>query len=155
MVKRPQLPLKGFTRCPVLLVIDNFQALYCKSSYKDSIFHDQMLSPFYAPIAPGVCQGEEIVRAFYLCSSVTSALTYQISGARGCSRSDFWGKQLKLSDGTASLYIKRSPEPVSYAEGSTNIPVPEFLGVSGTASLFDVRMKDKAISRGAHRLFCL
>lgn len=61
-------------------------------------------------------------------------------------------ESLGLSGGTASPYIKRSPELASYAEGLTNIPVPESLGVSEAASLFDVWMKDKAISRGAHRL---
>ena len=61
-------------------------------------------------------------------------------------------ESLKLSDGTVSPYIKRSPELTSYAEGLTNIPVPESLGVSEAASLFDVWMKDQAISRGAHHL---
>jgi len=60
---------------------------------------------------------------------------------------------LKLSDGTASPYVKRSPELISYAEGLTNIPVPESLGVLEAAALFDIWTKDKAISRGAHHLF--
>jgi len=64
-------------------------------------------------------------------------------------------ESLKLSCGTVSPYINCSPELASYAEGLTNIPVPESLGVEEAASLFDVWMKDKAISHGAHRLFCL
>lgn len=62
-------------------------------------------------------------------------------------------ESLKLSDGTVSPYIKRSSELVSYAEGLTNIPVPESLGVSEAAALFDIWTKDKAISRGARHLF--
>ena len=58
-----------------------------------------------------------------------------------------------MSDGTTSPYIKRSTELISYAEGLTNIPVPEALGVSEAAALFDVWTKDKAISRGARHLF--
>jgi len=62
-------------------------------------------------------------------------------------------ESLKLSDGTASPYIKRSSELISYAEGLTNIPVPESLGVSEAAALFDIWTKDKAISCGARHLF--
>lgn len=62
-------------------------------------------------------------------------------------------ESLKLSCGAAGPYTKRSPELVSYAEGLTNIPVPESLGVSEAASLFEVWMKDKAISHGAYYLF--
>jgi len=58
-------------------------------------------------------------------------------------------ESLKLGHGTASPYIKRSRELVSYAEGLTNIPVPESLAVPEAASVFEVWMKDKAISRGA------
>lgn len=61
-------------------------------------------------------------------------------------------ESLKLSHGTASPYIKRSPELMSYAEGLTNIPVPEALRVPEAAALFDVWMKDKAISRCTHYL---
>ena len=61
-------------------------------------------------------------------------------------------ESLKLGHGTASPYIKRSRELVSYAEGLTNIPVPESLAVPEAASVFDVWMKDKAISRGADYL---
>jgi small subunit ribosomal protein S29 len=57
-------------------------------------------------------------------------------------------ESLELSDGTASPYIKRSPVLASYAKGLTKIPVPESLGVPEAASLFDVWMKDKTISRG-------
>lgn len=62
-------------------------------------------------------------------------------------------ESLKLSDGTASPYIKRSPVLTSYAEGLTNIPVPESLGVPEAASLFDLWMKGGAISRGMHYVF--
>lgn len=62
-------------------------------------------------------------------------------------------ESLKLSDGTASPYIKRSPVLASYAEGLTKVPVPESLGVPEAAALFDVWMKDKAIPRGTQHLF--
>jgi small subunit ribosomal protein S29 len=37
-VQRSRLLLKVFTRYPVLLAIDDFQALYCRTSYKDPRF---------------------------------------------------------------------------------------------------------------------
>lgn len=64
-------------------------------------------------------------------------------------------ESLKLGDGTASPYIKRSPVLASYAEGLTKVPVPESLKVPEAASLFDVWMKDKAISRGMQPKLCL
>lgn len=62
-------------------------------------------------------------------------------------------ESLKLSYGTASPYIKRSTELMSYAEGLRNVPVPGSLGVSEAASLFDVWMKDQAIPHGAQHFF--
>ena len=47
-------------------------------------------------------------------------------------------ESLKFSDGSTSPYFRRSPELVSYAEGLTNISVPESLKVSEAASFFDV-----------------
>ena len=47
-------------------------------------------------------------------------------------------ESLKLSDGTASPYTKRSPVLASHAEGLTKILVPETLGVPEAASLFDI-----------------
>lgn len=61
-------------------------------------------------------------------------------------------ESLKLGHETASPYIKRSRELASYAEGLTNIAVPESFAVPEAASVFDVWMKDRAISRGADRL---
>lgn len=58
-------------------------------------------------------------------------------------------ESLKLGHGTTSPYIKRSPELVSYAEGLTNVRIPESLAVPEAASVFDVWMKDRAISSGA------
>lgn len=64
-------------------------------------------------------------------------------------------QSLKLGDGTANPYIKRSPVLVSYAEGLTKIPVPEALSEPEAASLFNVWMKDRAISRGTRCLFSI
>ena len=57
-------------------------------------------------------------------------------------------ESLKMSDGSASPYTKRSAVLASYAEGLTKIPVPESLGMAEAASLFGVWMKDKAFSGG-------
>jgi hypothetical protein len=61
-------------------------------------------------------------------------------------------ESLKVGNGTANSYIKRSPVLVSYTEGLTKITVPEALSEREAASLFDVWMKDKAISRGTRCL---
>ena len=59
-------------------------------------------------------------------------------------------ESLKLGHGMTGPYTKRSPELASYAEGLTNIPVWGSLSVPEAASVFDVWMKDKAISSGAY-----
>ena len=59
-------------------------------------------------------------------------------------------ESLKLGHGMAGPYTKRSPGLASYAEGLTNIPVWGSLSVPEAASVFDVWMKDKAISRSAY-----
>lgn len=62
-------------------------------------------------------------------------------------------ESLKLDNGTVGPYTKRSPVLMSYAGGLTKIPVPEALSEPEAASLFDVWMKDKAISRGTQCIF--
>jgi len=129
------------TEHPVLLAIDDFQALYCKTSYKDPQF--------------------STIKSYHL--SMPRLLLEYASGKKSFARGAILGafsstnatfsapvelqESLRLGSETASPYIKRSLEIASYAEGLTNVPVPESFTVSEAASLFDVWMKDGAIPR--------
>ena len=50
-------------------------ALFQNIVQRPSILRDQILSPLYAPVAPGIRQREKIIRAFYLDCSVPPDLT--------------------------------------------------------------------------------
>lgn len=129
------------TEYPVLLAIDEFQALYSKTSYKDSQF--------------------STIKSYHL--SMPRLLLEYAGGKKSFARGAILGalsaasttfsapvelrESLELSDGTATPYTKRSQVLASYAKGLTKVPVPESLAVPEAASLFDVWMKDKAIPR--------
>lgn len=48
----------------------------------------------------------------------------------------------------SSPYVKRTPEFVDYAQGLRNFPVPEKLSIEEAATIFDMWMKDNALSIG-------
>ncbi|KAF9785172.1 mitochondrial ribosomal death-associated protein 3-domain-containing protein [Thelephora terrestris] len=129
------------TDYPVLLAIDAFQALYCKTSYKD---------PQFSTIKSYHLSMPRLLLEY--ASGKKSFARGAVIGALSASNTTFSApielrESLKLGNGTANSYIKRSPVLVSYAEGLTKITVPEALSEREAASLFDVWMKDKAISR--------
>ncbi|KAF9650118.1 hypothetical protein BDM02DRAFT_3155015 [Thelephora ganbajun] len=128
------------TEYPVLLAIDDFQALYCKTSYKDPRF--SMIKSYHLSMPRLLLEyasgKKSFARGAVLGALSTANTTFSVPVELQ--------ESLKLNHGTTSPYIKRSQELISYAEGLTNVPVPETLGVPEAASLFDVWMKDKAIS---------
>jgi len=129
------------TEYPVLLAIDAFQALYCKTSYKD---------PQFSTIKPYHLSMPRLLLEY--ASGKKSFARGAVVGALSASNTTFntpieLQESLKLDNGTVGPYTKRSPVLMSYAEGLMKIPVPEALSEPEAASLFDVWMKDRAISR--------
>ncbi|KAH7929052.1 hypothetical protein BV22DRAFT_1102642 [Leucogyrophana mollusca] len=128
------------TTRPVLLAIDDFQALYCKSTYRDAHF--------------------SAIKSYHL--SMPRLLLEYASGQKSFARGAVLGA-LSSSDTTFQLplelrealdipherhagpYVKRSAELAEYTKGLERLSVPDSLSVDEAASLFEVWMKDKAI----------
>ncbi|KAI8985668.1 mitochondrial ribosomal death-associated protein 3-domain-containing protein [Trametes punicea] len=128
------------TRYPVLLAIDDFQALYCMSLYRD---------PFFRP-----------VKAYHL--MLPRTLLEFASGKKSFARGAVLGAlsmqnttfrvPLELTEalglvppGPSNPYVPREPELVEYAKGLRNFPVPEQLTVDEAASIFDVWEQAKVL----------
>ncbi|KAI0741258.1 mitochondrial ribosomal death-associated protein 3-domain-containing protein [Daedaleopsis nitida] len=133
------------TKFPVLLAIDDFQALYCVSHYRD---------PFY-----------KAIKAYHL--SLPRTLLEFASGKRSLQRGAVLGAlstqnttfraPLELVEALgleptvpSNPYVRREPELVAYASGLRNFPVPDKLTVDEAASIFEVWQSTKAlhITRG-------
>ncbi|EGN95341.1 hypothetical protein SERLA73DRAFT_95973 [Serpula lacrymans var. lacrymans S7.3] len=133
------------TTHPVLLAVDDFQALFCKSTYRDPHFSR--------------------IKSYHL--SMPRLFLEYASGKRSFARGAFMGA-LSSTDTTFKLplelrealglphdqpsgpYIKRSEALTHYARGLKALAVPDMLTVSEAASLFEIWMKDKALTSAAH-----
>ncbi|KAI9062639.1 hypothetical protein FKP32DRAFT_1758798 [Trametes sanguinea] len=128
------------TKYPVLLAVDDFQALYCTSQYRDPFFRS--------------------VKSYHL--MLPRALLEFASGKKSFARGAFLGA-LSMHDtkyrppleliealgleplGPSNPYVPRLPELVDYAKGLKNFPVPEQLTVDEAASIYDVWQQSKAL----------
>ncbi|CDO72071.1 hypothetical protein BN946_scf184962.g14 [Trametes cinnabarina] len=128
------------TKYPVLLAVDDFQALYCTSQYRDTFFKS--------------------VKSYHL--MLPRTLLEFASGKKNFARGAFLGA-LSMQDtkfrapleliealgleplGPSNPYVPRQPELVEYANGLKNFPVPEQLTVDEAASIYDLWQKTKAL----------
>jgi small subunit ribosomal protein S29 len=137
------------TTVPVLLAIDDFQALFTKTAYKTPHF--------------------QTIRAWHL--SMPRLLLEYASGRKAFARGAVVGA-LSLSDKTYGLsqelryalglqpwlrpspYLKAAPEITTFTRGIQLVNVPEKLNVNEAASLFEVWNKNKSIhATGNDELF--
>ncbi|KAF8493178.1 mitochondrial ribosomal death-associated protein 3-domain-containing protein [Russula emetica] len=127
------------TRVPVLLAIDDFQALFTRTAYKTPHFQK--------------------IRAWHL--SMPRLLLEYTSGQKSFARGAVVGA-LSLSDKTYGLsqelrhalglqpwlrpspYLKVAPEITAFTKGIQLVNVPEKLNVNEAASLFEVWNKNKS-----------
>ncbi|KAH9967455.1 mitochondrial ribosomal death-associated protein 3-domain-containing protein, partial [Russula dissimulans] len=128
------------TKIPVLLAVDDFQALFTKTAYKTPHF--------------------QTIRAWHL--SMPRLLLEYASGRKVFARGAVVGA-LSLSDKTYGLpqelrhalglqpqlrpspYLKVSPEILTFTRGVQIVKVPEKLNVNEAASLFEVWNKNKSL----------
>ncbi|KAI0918027.1 hypothetical protein AcW1_007009 [Taiwanofungus camphoratus] len=131
---------------PVLLAVDDAQALFCTTMYRDPHFRAIMSQHLSVP---------RILLEY--ASGHKSFLRGAFLGAESTSHTAFL-MPLELREALglplmrpAGPYAKRSPELTKYAEGLQNLPVPAQLNVNEAASLFEVWMDDKALHSGETR----
>ncbi|KAF9464923.1 mitochondrial ribosomal death-associated protein 3-domain-containing protein [Collybia nuda] len=128
------------TKHPVLLAVDDFQALYCKTAYRDP--HFSAIRPYHLAIPRLILDFASGKRSFAK-GAVLGAITKSDTN---------YTVPLELQDALGlpyeqftSPYDKRSKTLIEYTKGLRSMPVPAQLSVPEAASLFEVWMKDKAI----------
>ncbi|KAH9975748.1 mitochondrial ribosomal death-associated protein 3-domain-containing protein [Lactifluus volemus] len=133
------------TKIPVLLAVDDFQALFTKTAYKTPQFQS--------------------IRAWHL--SMPRLILEYASGRKSFARGAVVGA-LSLSDKTYSLspelryalhlqswlqpspYLKVAPEITTFTRGIQILKVPEKLSVNEAASLFEVWNKNRTLHTSAN-----
>ncbi|KAI0358308.1 hypothetical protein OH77DRAFT_1421633 [Trametes cingulata] len=128
------------TQYPVLLAIDDFQALYCTSAYRDPFF--KTIKAYHLTLPRMLLEFASGKRAFAR-GAVFGALS---------SQNTVYRPPLELiealglePDRPSNPYVRREAELIEYAQGLKNFPVPERLTVDEAASIFDVWHQVKAL----------
>ncbi|KAH7910195.1 mitochondrial ribosomal death-associated protein 3-domain-containing protein [Hygrophoropsis aurantiaca] len=130
---------------PVLLAIDDFQALYCKSTYRDP--HFSAIKSYHLSMPRLLLEyasgQKSFARGAVLGALSTSDTTFKVPLELR--------EALNIpSDRPAGPYIKRSAELLEYTKGLQRLVVPDNLSIDEAASVFDVWMKDKAVPSTAN-----
>ncbi|KAI0718085.1 mitochondrial ribosomal death-associated protein 3-domain-containing protein [Cerioporus squamosus] len=133
------------TKAPVLLAIDDFQALYNMSLYRDPYY--KLVKAYHLSLPRMLLEFASGKQAFKR-GAVLGALSMQNTTFRPpLELVEALGLQPAQPSGP---YVPREKELVEYAQGLKNFPVPDQLTVDEAASIFDVWQSAKAlhISRG-------
>ncbi|KAI0761832.1 mitochondrial ribosomal death-associated protein 3-domain-containing protein [Trametes elegans] len=128
------------TKYPVLLAIDDLQALYCRSQYRDPFF--KSIKSYHLTLPRTLLEFVSGKRVFAR-GAVLGALSSQNTTFR---------TPLELIEalglepsGPSNPYVPRESEIVEYAKGLKNLPVPEKLTVDEAASIFELWQQAKAL----------
>jgi len=129
-------------RFPVLLAIDDFQALYTHhSAYRDPHFnkikpHHLSMPRLLLEYASGMKSfGNGVVLGAVTMTDPSYPVPIELR------------EQLNIPHAQAtSAYEKKTKESIEYARGLKAIPVPEQLSLDEASGLFDLWMKDRALS---------
>ncbi|KAI0831871.1 mitochondrial ribosomal death-associated protein 3-domain-containing protein [Trametes gibbosa] len=128
------------TKYPVLLAIDDFQALYCMSQYRDPFF--RAIKAYHLTLPRTLLEFASGERSFAR-GAVLGALSTQNTTYRTpLELIESLGLQPTMP---ANPYVRREAELVEYAKGLKSFPVPERLTVDEAASLFDLWQQKKAL----------
>ncbi|EPQ56717.1 hypothetical protein GLOTRDRAFT_138372 [Gloeophyllum trabeum ATCC 11539] len=132
------------TRYPMLLAIDDFQALYCKTAYRDPQFAS--IKPWHLSM-PRLLLDYASGRKSFARGAVLGALSTADTTYRTPLE---LRKALGLPDEQpTSPYVKMNETKMEYAKGLQALPVPEKLQLDEAAAVFEVWAKDKAVTQAA------
>ncbi|KAF9070753.1 mitochondrial ribosomal death-associated protein 3-domain-containing protein [Rhodocollybia butyracea] len=134
------------SKIPILLAIDDFQALYTpKSSYRDP--HFSAIRPYHLAL-PRILLELASGKRFFQRGAVLGALT---TTDPKFPVTQELKEVLELPIGKPrSAYGRRSRVLEEYAEGCMNLPVPEQFSVKEAAAVFEMWMKDQALTAPAN-----
>ncbi|KAF8625521.1 hypothetical protein AX17_006833 [Amanita inopinata Kibby_2008] len=128
------------TKHPVLLAVDDFQALYCKTAYRDPFF--STIRPYHLSM-PRLIMEYASGRRSFAKGAVIGAITYSDPA---------YPLPLELREALQMPYDhpqspldKRSKLLVEYTKGLTGFPVPEQLSLDEASSLFEVWKNEQVL----------
>ncbi|KAI5124226.1 hypothetical protein M0805_005076 [Coniferiporia weirii] len=127
---------------PVLLAIDEFQALYCKTAYRDQ--HYEHIKSFHLSLPRLLMEyasGKKTFKRGAVVGALSSSLTQYPLGPE-------LQKEL-VRDHPVDPYTKMVPGMVEYAQGLKPLRVPEKLEYDEAAALFEIWVKDRALHSAA------
>ncbi|PSR70669.1 hypothetical protein PHLCEN_2v13442 [Hermanssonia centrifuga] len=122
------------TEHPVLLAVDDFQALYRHTTlYRDPLFHG--IKPYHMSLPRLLLEyasGKKVFQRGAVLGALSTAhtifqLPLELREALGIPY-----------DRPSGPYVRRKPEMVEYAKGLKNIPVPAQMQIDEAASLYEV-----------------
>ncbi|KAF8835956.1 hypothetical protein BDN67DRAFT_912078 [Paxillus ammoniavirescens] len=132
--------LETQTTFPVLLAVDDFQAIYCKSTYRDP--HFSAIQPYHLSMPRLLLEYASGQRKF---------ARGAVLGALSSTNANF-KLPLELAEAlglpppsSGGPYAKRSPVLQDYAKGLERVAVPDALTVQEAMEVFDVWRKDRAL----------
>ncbi|KIK63998.1 hypothetical protein GYMLUDRAFT_40216 [Collybiopsis luxurians FD-317 M1] len=134
------------TQIPVLLAVDDFQAVYnIKTSYRDP--HFSAIRPFHLAIPRYLLEFASGKRSFQK-GAVLGALT---ANDPAFPVPNELMDQLGLPGlQPRTAYSKRSKTLQEYAQGLKNLPVPEEFSLKEAAAVFEMWMSDNALTAPAN-----
>ncbi|KAG9127918.1 Class II abasic (AP) endonuclease [Ceratobasidium sp. 392] len=135
------------TKYPVLIAVDDFQALFCMSKYRDPQY-ELIFSHHFA-----------LTRMILEYASGKRVLAKgAVLGANSSANPRFL-EPLPLKEalgviplGTVSPYERRNKNIVSYVSGLKGLPIPSKMRVDEAASMFDVWIQNNALHTLAHKI---
>jgi len=137
--------LEQQTEYPVLLAVDDFQALYCKTKYRDP--HFNRIKPYHLSIPRLLLE---------YASGKKSFIRGAVLGAISTTHGDF-PVSLELREALDlphpvpnSPYFKRSADLQKYANGLRKLEMPQRLTMAEAAGIFELWMKDRALHSEAN-----
>ncbi|KAG8684321.1 37S ribosomal protein S23 mitochondrial [Ceratobasidium sp. 394] len=147
------------TKYPVLIAVDDFQALFCMSKYRDPQYelifaHHLTLTRIILEYA----SGERILVCLWPTTWFANSSDPFLLQAKGAvlgatsSTNPRFLEPLPLKEalgitplGTVSPYERRNKHIVAYASGLKGLPVPSKMRVDEAASMFDVWVQNNAL----------
>ncbi|TFY69289.1 hypothetical protein EVJ58_g499 [Rhodofomes roseus] len=132
---------------PVLLAVDDMQAMYGYSMYRDP--HYRQIMAQHLAIPRMILQYASGKKAFPRGAVIGAAGTQHTAFKMPLELCEALGLPPPRSTGP---YAKRSSDIVEFARGLQNLPVSPRMSVSEAASLFEVWMQDNALHTGQVRV---
>ncbi|KAH7335262.1 mitochondrial ribosomal death-associated protein 3-domain-containing protein [Rhizoctonia solani] len=132
--------LGGQDQYPVLLAIDDFQALFCMSRYRDPQY--QLIFAHHLSL-PRIILEYAVGKRLLTSGAVVGALSS--TDPRFLAPLPLKEALGMVQPGSVSPYDRRNKDVAFYASGIKSLPVPSKMQLGEAASMFDVWVKNNAL----------